>query len=210
MTRKTGMLFDLDGVLVDSEGEYSVFWGAIGDRYDKGPDFKDRIKGTTLHEILEHFPEGDREGIKKELYDFESRMEYNIYPGVIEFLQDLSHNGIPSAIVTSSDDAKMEKLFSRHPELRGAVTRIVTADMVTRSKPDPQGYLIGADLIGVPIEDCYVFEDSINGLKAARASGATVVGLATTNPRELVGSMADITLAGFEGLTAAELTDYKK
>lgn len=204
------MLFDLDGVLVDSEGEYSVFWGSIGDRYDKGPDFKDRIKGTTLTEILEHFPEGDREQIKSELYDFEGRMEYLVYPGVIEFLKELKENDIPSAIVTSSDNAKMEKLFNRQPELRGAVTRIVTADMVTRSKPDPQGYIIGAELIGVPIEECFVFEDSINGLKAARASGATVVGLSTTNPRETVGAMSDITLEGFEGLTVKTLADNRK
>ena len=82
--------------------------------------------------------------------------------------------------------------------------------MVTRSKPDPQGYIIGAELIGVPIEECFVFEDSINGLKAARASGATVVGLSTTNPRETVDAMSDITLEGFEGLTVKTLADNRK
>lgn len=210
MTRKTGMLFDLDGVLVDSEGEYSVFWGETAARYGLGADFKDRIKGTTLTEILDHFPEEEREKIKQQLYDFEGCMDYVVYPGVLSFLADLKEAGIPSAIVTSSDDAKMEKLFRRQPDLRHATTCIVTADMVTRSKPDPQGYLIGADLIGVPASECYVFEDSVNGLNAARASGATVVGLATTNPRELVERLADITLAGFEGLTAAQLLDYKK
>lgn len=52
------MLFDLDGVLIDSEGEYSLFWGSMGDRYGLGSDFKDRIKGETLTMILQMFPEG--------------------------------------------------------------------------------------------------------------------------------------------------------
>ena len=60
---------------------------------------------------------------------------------------------------------------------------LVTGSMVKRSKPDPEGYLTGAQLIGVPIEDCYVFEDSLQGLQAGMSSGATVIGLATTNSR---------------------------
>lgn len=195
------MLFDLDGVLVDSEGEYSVFWGEIGRRYGKGDDFKDRIKGTTLTEILDNFPESEREKIKAELYDFEGRMEYVVYPGVREFLESLERRGIPAAIVTSSDNAKMDKLFSRRPELRGPSTKIVTADLVTKSKPDPEGYILGAGLIGVPVENCFVFEDSINGLLAARASGATVVGIATTNNPVTVAELSDISVKRFSELT---------
>ncbi|MCM1521345.1 MAG: HAD family phosphatase [Muribaculaceae bacterium] len=210
MTHKTGMLFDLDGVLVDSEGEYSVFWGSIGDRYQKGSDFKDRIKGTTLTEILENFPEDDREKIKDELYQFESRMDYVVYPGVKEFLESLAAHNIPTAIVTSSDNAKMDKLFARRPELRNAASKIVTADMVSKSKPDPEGYILGAGLIGVPVSDCYVFEDSINGLLAARASGATAVGIATTNPIETVAELSDICVKSFSELSLEMLLEFRE
>ena len=205
MTRKIGILFDLDGVLVDSEGEYSLFWGSIGDRYDKGADFKDRIKGSILPRILESFPEGDRAGIKAELYDFEGRMQYAVYPGVKEFLQVLKEKNIPAAIVTSSDNAKMEKLFARHPDMRECITHIVTADMVSKGKPDPECFLLGAGLIEVPIEDCFVFEDSINGLKAARASGGKVVGLATTCRRSEVERYADLTADCFGEITLERL-----
>ncbi|MDE5750019.1 MAG: HAD-IA family hydrolase [Duncaniella sp.] len=207
MTRKTGMLFDLDGVLVDSEGEYSVFWGSMGDKYGLGADFKDRIKGETLTEILKQFPEGDREAIQNALYDFEANMDYIIYPGVTEFFDRLREAGIPSAIVTSSDNAKMEKLFKRRPELRNAATKVVTADMVTKSKPDPQPYLIGAEAIGVPIEDCFVFEDSVNGLKSAKASGGTVVGIVSTNPEEVVASYADILATGLSEIDLQTLLE---
>lgn len=199
------MLFDLDGVLVDSEGEYSVFWGSTGDKYGKGPDFKDRIKGTTLNLILEQFDEKDRQDIVDALNAFEAQMDFPVYPGVKRFLVSLKEAGIPAAIVTSSNDAKMEKLFRQHPELKEACEYIVTADMVTKGKPDPECFLLGAGLIGVPIEDCYVFEDSINGLKAARASGGKVIGLATTNPRSEVAKYADRTFDSFDEITLEEL-----
>lgn len=204
------MLFDLDGVLVDSEGEYSLFWGSMGDRFGLGSDFKDRIKGETLSMILGSFPEGDRDAVRDALYEFEANMDYAVYPGAEEFLDRLSEAGIPSAIVTSSDNAKMDKLFARRPWLRDKVTRIITADLVTKSKPDPQPYLIGAEAIGVPIGECFVFEDSVNGLKSAKASGATVVGLVTTNPEEVVAEYADILADGFAGLSPETILSHRK
>ena len=205
MKRKIGILFDLDGVLVDSEGEYSIFWGGMGRRYNLQSTFASDIKGTTLQEILLNFPEADRQGIKDELYQFEANMEYHWIPGAKEFVDELTEAGIPMAIVTSSDDAKMEKLYAKHPNLRKAITKVVTGDMVTKSKPDPEGYLLGARLIGVPIEDCFVFEDSMQGLEAGRRSGATVIGLATTNPREKVEKLAHKTISDFVGFTIKDL-----
>lgn len=199
------MLFDLDGVLVDSEGEYSKFWGAIGDRYNRGAGFNNSIKGSTLVEILSHFPEEDRTAIADELHEFERHMEFEVYPGVKQFLASLHKEGIPAAIVTSSDNFKMECLFARHPEIKEAVGHIVTADMVSRGKPDPECFLLGARLIGVPVEDCFVFEDSMNGLKAARASGGKVVALATTNPIHAIAPLSDVVIGSFEGITPASL-----
>ncbi len=202
---KKGMLFDLDGVLVDSEGEYSKFWGAMGDRYGLVSTFASDIKGTTIGEILQNFPESDRDGILAALHEFEANMEYPVYPGVMEFLGRLKKAGIPSAIVTSSDNVKMDLLFGRRPELREMVNVVITGSMVSRSKPDPEGYLKGAELIGVPVEECCVFEDSLQGLQAGRSSGATVVGIATTNSREKVAPLADITVDRFEEILLLEL-----
>lgn len=202
---KKGMLFDLDGVLVDSEGEYSKFWGAMGDRYGLVSTFASDIKGTTIGEILLNFPEGDRDGILAALHEFESNMEYPVYPGVMEFLGRLKKAGIASAIVTSSDNVKMDLLFGRRPELREMVNVVITGSMVSRSKPDPEGYLKGAELIGVPIEECCVFEDSLQGLQAGRSSGATVIGIATTNSREKVAPLADITVDRFEEILSLEM-----
>lgn len=203
--RKIGMLFDLDGVLIDSEGEYSKFWGNMGKRYGLASTFASDIKGTTIGEILLNFPPADHEDILNALHEFESGMEYPVYPGVIDFLNELKSAGIPSAIVTSSDNVKMDILFSRRLELRGMVDYIVTGSMVKHSKPDPEGYIRGAELINVPIANCYVFEDSMQGLEAARASGAKVIGIATTNSREKVSSMADLTVDSMAGMALSRL-----
>lgn len=201
-----GILFDLDGVLVDSEGEYTKFWGGMGERYGLVPTFAADIKGTTIGEILLNFPEADREWILGELHAFEADMQYPVYPGVMEFLRELKESGVPSAIVTSSDNVKMDRLFVRRPELRGMIDALVTGSMVTRSKPDPEGYLKGAELIGVPIERCYVFEDSMQGLQAGRSSGAKVIGIATTNPRSKVETIADLTLDSMDGISLARIS----
>lgn len=111
-------------------------------------------------------------------------MEYPYFPGVLDFLKALKANGIPSAIVTSSDDTKMSFLFRRHPELLDYIQEVITGSMVKHSKPDPEGYLLGASKLGLAPEDCYVFEDSMQGVEAGRRSGATVVAVATTNSRE--------------------------
>ena len=208
MERKTGVLFDLDGVLVDSEGEYSDFWGPMGRRFNvPSPTFASDIKGTTLGEILLSFPEDAREGIVNELHEYEKAMKYPWIPGAKEFIEKLEAEKIPFAIVTSSDDVKMSYLFAAHPELRSKLAALVTGSMVKHSKPNPEGYLMGAQLIGVPIEDCYVFEDYLQGLEAGMSSGATVIGLATTNSRERLNGKAHKIINDFAGF---EINDMRK
>lgn len=211
MKRKTGVLFDLDGVLVDSEGEYTKFWGGMGRRYDVGGEtFASDIKGTTLTEILKAFPESEREGIVSELHEFEKNMTYPWIAGAEAFVKSLAAAGIPFAIVTSSDEVKMNYLFKAHPELKEMVSALVTAGLVTNSKPDPEGYLKGASMIGVPIEDCFVFEDSMQGLEAGRRSGATVIGLATTNSRERINGKACKIIDDFAGFTVDDMSAVRE
>ncbi|ROS87866.1 HAD-IA family hydrolase [uncultured Duncaniella sp.] len=211
MKRKIGVLFDLDGVLVDSEGEYSNFWGPMGRRFNVGGEtFAADIKGTTLSEILQPFPEEAREGIVDELHTYEQNMKYPWIAGVEAFLARLRELEIPFAVVTSSDDVKMGYLFAAHPDLRRMLSGLVTGSMVKRSKPDPEGYLTGAQLIGVPIEDCYVFEDSLQGLQAGMSSGATVIGLATTNSRSRLKGKAHKIIDDFAGFTVEDMLDVNR
>lgn len=202
-------LFDLDGVIIDTEPSYSIFWGAMGVKYNVGIDnFADAIKGTTLTQILDrYFAPSLHSEVVEQLEAYEKNMRYQIFPDVIDFLDTLKSLGIPCAIVTSSNDEKMSNLWNQHPALRGYFDAIVTDEDVTHSKPDPEPYLIGASRLGAVPEDTYVFEDSFNGLLSGRRAGARVVALATTNPYESLVDKADIVIRGFGEFPFTELTD---
>jgi HAD superfamily hydrolase (TIGR01509 family) len=211
-TSDYGVLFDLDGVLIDSETLYTGFWNNIECIYPTGvPNFAAAIKGTTLPSILSHYTDDEvRNDILKRIHSFEDEMVYPIFPGVMEFLDELRSNNIPCAIVTSSDAVKMAALRNQHPDFCDNFAAVIDSSMVTRSKPDPQGYLLGAKAIGRDPERCFVFEDSIQGLAAGRAAGATVIGLATTLPRESLNGKARKIIDGFTGFKLCDMFAVSK
>ena len=183
------VLFDLDGVLIDTEGIYTQFWEAVDRRFPTGvEDFSQVIKGSNLHNILHtYFPTEElRRKVNEMLDNFQREMRYEYFPGAIELLEDLHRNDIACCIVTSSDKNKMASLYSQHPDFPGYFDAIVTGNMVNEPKPSPECFLLGAKMLGIDIKDCVVIEDSINGLKAGMASGARVIGIHTTCPREVI------------------------
>jgi len=180
-------LFDLDGVVFDTESQYTIFWGSIGREYHPEVEgLEHLIKGQTLVQIYDRwFPDKDQqEEITKKLNDFESHMQYSYIAGAKEYLESLKLRGIRTAVVTSSNKPKMENVFAAHPEFKLLFDRILTSEDFKASKPDPDCYLLGARVFGVSNSECVVFEDSFNGLKAGLAADMYVVGLATTNSPE--------------------------
>ena len=195
MAKKCGVLFDLDGVLLDSEGLYTIFWDQMDKDYPTGVEnFASFIKGFHLTRILGYFDTDEvRQQVLDRLLDYERNMRYEFFPGALEFVKRLRDAGIPMAIVTSSDRKKMQSLYRQHPEFPTLFDHIITGDMVTKAKPDPDCFLMGAKLLGIDIRDCIVFEDSRNGLIAGRASGAKVIGIATTLTIDEVSQLSDMT-----------------
>lgn len=193
MTYRHAALFDLDGVLVDTEGVYTEFWAQIDREFPTGvEDFEHIIKGSTLARILDtYFIKADHDLILERLRRQEDEMQYRLFPNVLHFITGLRARGWGVAIVTSSNDVKMRHLFEQLPELQPLVDTLVTDGDVTHSKPDPEGYLLAARRLNCNPKDCTVFEDSLAGLEAGRRSGATVVGVATTNPRHALEGLAD-------------------
>lgn len=206
-TKRCGVLFDLDGVLLDSEGQYSIFWEQMGKDYPTGvPDFANYIKGFHLTRILSYFDSDDvRQLIMDKLLEFERNMRFEFFPGALELVKGLREAGIPMAIVTSSDRKKMQSLFAQFPDFPTLFDHIITGDMVTKAKPDPDCFLKGAELLGVDIARCIVLEDSRNGLIAARASGAHVIGIATTLSREQVAPLCDLLADDVSQLTVEQV-----
>lgn len=200
---KMAFLFDLDGVIFDTEGQYPVLWNRIGADWLGDADFGKKIKGQTLVQIFgRHFPDNEtaRKDIQERLDRYEGEMSYEYVPGVEDFLRALAGNGIPRAIVTSSNRAKMEHVYRVHPEIRDMFTHIFTGEDFTRSKPAPDCYLLGMKTYGTAPEATFIFEDSFSGLQAAKDSGGNVIALATTNSREAVAPYAGLVIDDFKGL----------
>lgn len=196
-------LFDLDGTLIDTEGQYSIFWSEIGKEYHpEMPDYANAIKGKTLVQILhEGYTEQQRIEVKARLDEFERNMKYTFFPGALEFLRDLKAHGVKMAIVTSSDRAKMSNVMPRLPELAELMDIITMAEDFHASKPDPDCYLQAQRKLGMEKSDCIVFEDALSGLAAGMASGMFTIGMATTNPRSVIESKCNLVLDSFVGVT---------
>ncbi|MBP5689165.1 MAG: HAD family hydrolase [Muribaculaceae bacterium] len=204
MTEKLikGVLFDLDGVLIDTEGIYTHFWEAVDQRYPTGvKDFAHVIKGSNLHNILHtYFPENLHHEVNEMLNNFQREMRYDYFPGAINLIEDLHKCGIACCLVTSSDIRKMEAVYHQHPDFQSHFAVIVTGNMVSEPKPSPECFLLGAKKLGIDINNCVVIEDSINGLKAGMASGARVIGLATTCSGNAIAPHCHLVIDNIENL----------
>lgn len=197
-------LFDFDGVVMDTEKQYTSFWNNIGEKYLGIKNLSDEIKGQTLVQIYSmHFSgmEKEKEEITANLNAFEKEMPYELVPGVLDFMNVLKSDGVPMAIVTSSNAEKMDNVYRHYPELKSLVGHIYTSEFFTKSKPDPECFLLAMKELGGTETDTVIFEDSVNGLKAARATGAAVIGLTTSNPEEVVREMSDMCINDFTHMT---------
>lgn len=204
-------LFDLDGVVLDTETQYTVCWDRIGKIYKPDiPKFAHLIKGQTLTQIFDRYFKDEEKAqheIENQLIEFEKNMDYAYIPGVVAFIKDLKQNYVNTAIVTSSNQQKMANVYQCHPEFETLFDVILTSEDFKRSKPEPDCYLTAAVHFAVSHNQCVVFEDSINGLKAGKAAQMKVCGLATTNSIETVKPLSDMVIKDFVGMSYEKLCE---
>lgn len=198
-------LFDLDGVVFDTESQYTVFWRQEGLRYHPEiPGLEYQLKGQTLVQIYDRYfsdVADEQPEITGRLNDFERNMCFRYVNGFKEFVSDLRRHGVYTAVVTSSNMDKMSAVYRQHTGFKSIFDVILTSEDFAASKPSPDCYLRAMAGLGVQPSDSVVFEDSFNGLESARASGAFVVGLSTTNKAEDIATLSDIVVSDFRGIT---------
>lgn len=204
-------LFDLDGVVFDTEPQYSVFWRQEGYRYHPEEDgLEYKIKGQTLVQIFDSFfadVKDEQPAIVKRLNEYERNMSYEYVKGFERFITDLRDHGVHTAVVTSSNLDKMSSVYMQHPDFKSVFDAILTSEDFMESKPSPECYLKGAERFGVQPSECVVFEDSFNGLKSGRASGAFVIGLSTTNKAGDIAPLSDIVISDYSCVTYDSLKE---
>ncbi|KDA06469.1 HAD family hydrolase [Microbacterium sp. CH12i] len=179
------VLLDMDGTLVDSTAVVERLWWEWA-----APHGLDRdtvlhvVHGRQGHQSMAILlPERDRavnlvenaQMLARESVEVDGVVEI---PGAAALLRALS--GLPHAIVTSADialmTARMTAAGLEIPELR------ITAESVSKSKPDPEGFLLAASTLGIDPSECIVFEDSGAGIQAGLAAGMTVIGVGRLAP----------------------------
>lgn len=182
----TTVLFGLDGVVVDTEHDYDNFWSKIAqDNELKINNFPDIIKGMTLNSIIELYfaissPE-EKQAIRQACYDMEQSIDYRkiVIPGVLDFIRYIKKEGYKVGLVTSSPASKV-KVALAQLSLEDAFDTVITSDSIKKGKPDPMGYVLAKNNLGVLSSKCAVFEDSFTGIKAATYAFMRVIGISTT------------------------------
>lgn len=211
MSQLKAALFDLDGVVFDTEPQYSIFWGSQCRLYHpEHPGLEHEIKGQTLTQIYDQWFSGpllkEQPIITQRLNDYEAQMHYDYIEGFEQLIADLHAHGVKTAVVTSSNLPKMQAVYRYQPKFRELFDAILTSEDFERSKPDPDCYLKAAVRLGAQTCECIVFEDSFNGLRSGRAAQMAVVGLATTNPVDAIRELSDIQISDYRNMDFNQLS----
>ncbi|WP_144711554.1 HAD-IA family hydrolase [Curtobacterium pusillum] len=176
----SGVLFDMDGTLVDSTAVVEATWTRFGATHGVDPSeilafSHGRQAIDTVQRFLPDLSLDEQRAIAAGLVAEESASSEGIVeiPGAAAFVDRLLDQGVPVALVTSAPrDLAVGRMAAAGVSLP---TAFVPSEDAARGKPHPDGYLQGASLLGVPVEDCVAFEDAPAGLEAAIASGATTL-----------------------------------
>jgi mannitol-1-/sugar-/sorbitol-6-phosphatase len=204
------LLFDMDGTLIDSRVVVEKIWKRWCD--EVGLDWHyvlPRLHGVRMYDSIKEFAPmagQDVDAVYKRLYDEEVNDVEGIVPipGALDLLAALPADRW--TIVTSADTV----LAKARLKAAGIVPppRMVTGEIVTNGKPDPEGYRLGAERQGAAPADCLVFEDARAGIEAGLAAGARVIAIADAHSFEVphdVGRIADLTALRYAGIHAGKV-----
>jgi len=203
------VVFDMDGVLVDSGVHHREAWVAMCRDCGVTPpaEFWRLTIGRPAEEAVVLLvdgigaPEARRlANLKRGHYERLARRGLMAVAGAAEFVKMLTREGVPRAVATSASRRDLERVLDAL-RLREHIDVAVTADDVRHGKPHPEVYLKAARGLGVDAAACVVFEDAIVGVQAARAAGMRVIGITTAHTAdELCSAGAERALAHFEGV----------
>lgn len=188
--RDVSVLFDLDGVIVDSRAHHMSAWEAFAREHaPHAPEGyflrsfglrNDAIIGGLFPDIAP--AELARLAARKEeLFRERARGDVVLLPGVAALIDWLDAESVPRAIVTSTPRANLDLVL----DTLGVGHRFdafVAEEDARRGKPDPEGFVVAAARLGVPAGRCVVIEDAPAGLQAAKAAGMRAIGVTTTRP----------------------------
>jgi len=208
-------LFDLDGVLVDTAVYHYQAWKRLANTmgFDFTEEQNEQLKGVSrvesLNKILDWGNVEKTDAEKEELatlknswyVDMITKMTpAEVLPGTVDFLQAIHKAGYKLALGSAS---KNSGIILERTNLAHFFDEIVDGNMVTKSKPDPEVFLKGAELLGFKPDECVVFEDAVAGVEAAKRGGMKAIGI---GEKSLL-TEADVVVSGLDKLTVKDLEE---
>jgi len=199
------VLWDLDGVLVDTAPFHFQAWQELFQSVGKGfadADFRRTFglrNDAILTDILGELTSAEVERLaqrKEELYRDKVAGRVAAIPGAIDLLRRLQQRGRKIAIVSSTTRENVRVVLSSLG-LEGVFEAVVAEEDAPKGKPDPQGFLVAAEKLGVAAAECVVIEDAPGGVEAAKRAGMRCIGVTTSRPREALAS-ADLVVDRLE------------
>lgn len=206
-------LFDLDGVLVDTAVYHYQAWKRLANTmgFDFTEEQNEQLKGVSrvesLNKILAWGNIQKTDAEKEELASLKNSWYVDmitkmtpaeVLPGTVDFLTAIHQAGYKLALGSAS---KNSGIILERTNLDHFFDEIVDGNMVTKSKPDPEVFLKGAELLGFKPDECVVFEDAVAGVEAAKRGGMKAIGIGEKS----VLTEADLVVSGLDKLTVEDL-----
>ncbi len=187
---KQGAIFDMDGLLLDTERMYRASWEKSAEQFGlvHNPDFPRAVCGSSgMHMqeiILQYYPQVDAKAFAADCIlrvERELQTHVPIKVGVFEILRYFKQHGVKIAVASSSKRETVKSNLDKVGIL-SYFDAVVSGDQVEHGKPAPDIFLLAAQQIGCAPEDCYVFEDGTNGIRAGAAAGCATVMIPDLTP----------------------------
>jgi beta-phosphoglucomutase family hydrolase len=211
------VIFDMDGVLVDSHAAHKRAWQRFLDSVGRTvteTELQFIFDGRKREDILRYFfgelsaDEIRRFGDRKEAFFRQEAAELSTIRGVEEFLEHLGHEPVRLAVASAGSSSRVRYVLEQL-KLHKYFDAIVAGDDVTIGKPDPAIFRLASVRLGVDADTAIVFEDSVSGIKAAKAAGMKCVAIASSFPYDGLRrqTKADLVIHSFEDVSLERLRE---
>lgn len=213
MSQLKACLFDLDGVVVDTAQFHYAAWKQLANQlgFDLSHEQNEQLKGVSRMESLDIILEignvqlDDETKIRLATEKNEHYLALcqqmtpdDVLPGVHTFMDQLNAASIKIGLGSASKNART---ILEHIDMLNRFETIVDGTRISKGKPDPETFLLGAQDLGVDPADCVVFEDAVAGIQAAKNGGMVAVGIG--DPAVLAGS--NLVITGFADLSLSTI-----
>ncbi|WP_432700209.1 HAD family hydrolase [Kluyvera cryocrescens] len=201
--RIAAVLFDMDGVLIDSNAVIEKAWREAAEMFSKTISEEDIVRHIhgqpgphTIRALFSDLSLIEQRKVQAHIIHVENTADYNPIPGVTQLITELAAAGVAVGIVTSGWREKIERVANML-KIQSCISVIVERDDVAQGKPFPDPYLLAAERLAISSDKTIVFEDSKSGVISAVSAGAYCVGIGSS---ELITCGAKLTIPDFTGV----------